>query len=403
MFVLFSSSNKLIEVINMSFSNNKKVKLWAERISDAMPVVKKSKSLFSQDELKGKKYGMTVNTYIPDPGRTFEGLEANEDGVNEVEYSVKLDNIGNSCVIDSWDELTNIEAFDKEIVKPRAVKTAKEIQDKVIKDTFYRSAQVVVTTAGADFETLSEGAAKLREVAVAGNAVSFLSPTTQGKIAAGGLAKFIPDEEQKKIYHKAYLGEYAGASQIEVQGIPVIKTPTAAATLAVTFTTADGGLAPISTGTIANGVEGASIPFSAEGLKIVDVNGMETDQDFIVMADASGNFPELRITYPGQNCNNANAWVASGTTALTFAPMLATGTKYEVSQVRIDDALAFDNYKFGKIAGSEELGDETVDGVRVQVIRGGNVKSRTSMVRIDCPFAAGLPEVRQSVTLFIKK
>ena len=91
----------------------------------------------------------------------------------------------------------------------------------------YRSCQAVVTTGDADFDTLSEGAAKLREVAVAGDAVSFLSPTQMGKIAAGGLAKFIPDDIQKKIYSKNYLGEYAGASQVECQGLPKITTPSA--------------------------------------------------------------------------------------------------------------------------------------------------------------------------------
>ena len=387
----------------MAFSNSKKVKLWAERIADEMPVVKKSRPYLTQEEMKGKKYGKSYKVYTPDAGRVFDGLVANEDGVNEVEYEITLKNKGNSCSIDSWDEITNIESFDKEIVKPRAVKLAKEIQQDVIKNTFYRSAQAVVTTGVADFETLSEGAAKLREAAVAGNAVSFMSPTTMGKIAAGGLAKFIPDEEQKKIYHKAYLGEYAGASQIEVQGVPVITTPSGAATLSVSFTTAEKGLEPVSTGTIANGVAGASIPFSAEGLKLVDVNGVETDQDFIVMADASGNFPELRITYPGQNFNNANAWVASGTSALTFVPMLSASTTYEVGQVRIDDSLAFDTYKFNKLAGVEDLGSETVDGVRVECVKGSNVKTRDSLVRIDCPYACGLPEVRQSVTVFTKK
>ena len=261
-----------------------------------------------------------------------------------------------------------------------------------------------VTTGNADFETLSEGAAKLREVAVAGDAVSFLSPTTMGKIAAGGLAKFIPDDIQKKIYGKNYLGEYAGASQIELQGLPVITTPsTMAASISLTEEAGKKGLNAVTSVAITGGVANASIPFTADGLKLVDVNGVETDQDYVIMADANGHIPELRISYQGQGFNNPNAWVASGTTALTLNPVLTTGTKYEVGSVRIADALAFDTYKFNKLAGVDELGTESDGGVRMEVIKASNGITRESLIRMDCPYAAGIPEPRQNVTMFIAK
>ena len=385
------------------FSNNKKVKALAVAVADNMPYIKKSVSEFSQDEVKGKKCGMTMTTYITDTGKVYDGLTVNPEGITEVEYTTTLKNKAVPVEYDSWDTLVNIEDFDKEVIKKRAIHLAKAVQDDVIKDTIYRSVQAVVTTGNADFETLSEGAAKLREVAVAGDAVSFLSPTQMGKIAAGGLAKFIPDDVQKKIYSKNYLGEYAGASQVECQGLPKITTPSAMA-FSVSLTDVSGkGFAPVTAGSITGGVHNASIPFRADGLKVVDVNGMETDQDYIVFADENGNIPELRITVEGQGYGNPNAWVESGTNALTFEPLLASGTKYEVGQVRIADALKFDTYKFNHVPSTEEIGTETVDGVRVEAVAGGNILDRTSVARIDCPYMAGLPETRQSVTLFIKK
>ena len=351
-----------------NFSNNKKVKALAVAVSDAMPYVKKSVSEFSQDEVKGKKCGMTMTTYITDTGKVYDGLTVNPEGITEVEYTTTLKNKSIPVEYDSWDTLVNIEDFDKEVIKKRAIHLAKAVQDEVIKDTIYRSVQAVVTTGNADFETLSEGAAKLREVAVAGDAVSFLSPTQMGKIAAGGLAKFIPDDIQKKIYSKNYLGEYAGASQVECQGLPKITTPSAM-NFTVSLTDVSGkGFAPVNAGSVTGGVHNASIPFRAEGLKVVDVNGMETDQDYIVFADENGNIPELRITVEGQGYGNPNAWVESGTTELTFEPLLASGTKYEVGQVRIADALKFDTYKFNHVPSTEEIGTETVDGVRLEAI-----------------------------------
>ena len=254
------------------FSNNKKVKALAVAVADNMPYIKKSVSEFSQDEVKGKKCGMTMTTYITDTGKVYDGLTVNPEGITEVEYTTTLKNKAVPVEYDSWDTLVNIEDFDKEVIKKRAIHLAKAVQDDVIKDTIYRSCQAVVTTGNADFETLSEGAAKLREVAVAGDAVSFLSPTQMGKIAAGGLAKFIPDDIQKKIYSKNYLGEYAGASQVECQGLPKITTPSAM-NFSVSLTDVSGiGFAPVTAGSITGGVHNASIPFRAEGLKVVDVN-----------------------------------------------------------------------------------------------------------------------------------
>lgn len=389
----------------MSFTNNKKVKLLAKTIADNMDYVKKSKSYLSQDEMKGKKYGMSYEVYIPDPGKVFDGLVADVSEVNEIPYTITLKNKGNACEIDSWDEIVNIEDFQKEIVKPRAVKLAKEIQKDVIKDTAFKSTQAVVASAPS-FKALTDAAAALEEAAVAGNIVSFLSPTNHGTIAETGLAKYIPDDIQKKIYGRNYLGEYAGASQIALSNMPVIETTTKpTATASVTVVSADDGtelgFAPIT------GVAGSNLvagtPFSAAGLKLVDVNGVETDQDYVIMADANGNIPELRVTMQGQAYNNPNAWVASGTSALTLGCMLDANSKYDIGVVRTEDALAFDTYKFNKLAGTEEIGTETVDGVRVECVKGSNVKTRESLVRIDCPFAAGIPEPRNVVTLFIKK
>ena len=389
-----------------SFTNNKKVKLIAKTVADNMDYVKKAHSYMSQDQLKGKKYGMSFEVYIPDPGKVQDGLVTDPDEIVEVPVTVTLQNKNTSCEIDSWDEITNIEDFQGEIVKPRATKLAKEIQKDAIKQTIFRAAQAVVADAPS-FEVLSEGAAALQEASVAGNIVSFLAPSEHSKIAATGLAKYIPDDIQKKIYTKNYLGEYAGASQISLANMPVITTPASASTFSVTLTpvTDDDsntiGFEAIKSGTGTNLFNG--VPFKAAGLKLVDVNGVETDQDFIVIADANGNIPELRITVEGKAYGNPNAWVAAGTSTLTFTPLLDTETKYAIGQVRTEDALGFDTYKFNKLAGVDDLGSETVDGVRVEVVKGSNVLTRQSCVRIDCPFCVTLPETRNAVALYIKK
>lgn len=378
------------------FSNNKKTKIIAAIAADNMDYVKASKSYLPQSKREGMKYGQSYTVYIPDPGKVVNGLNADPDTINEVEYTVTCDNDNTSVELDAWNKLNDIEDFTKEIAKPKATKLAKTVQKKIIDDTIFQSSQTIV--GNANFNTLTNAAAALEEVAAAGDFVTFLSPTKHGQIAAGGLANFIPDSIQKDIYGKNYLGEYAGCSQVSLQGMPEVNIA-GTETLSVTLASANGGFAPVSSGTVANIAKNA--PFTADGLFLVDCNGIETDVPYVVNADKDGKFPELRITEQGKAYNNPNAWVAEGTSALTFALAAESGT-YSVGVCREKDALAFDTYKFTDLPGSENS-TETVDGVSVKMSQYGDGSHMKSLVRLDMPFACGIPDSRRQVTILMRK
>lgn len=380
----------------MAFSNNHKTKIIAAIAADNMDYVKKSKSYLPQSQREGMKYGQSYTVYIPDPGKVVDGLVADPDTINEVEYTVTCENKNTSVELDVWNKLNDIESFTKEVAKPKAQKLARQVQKDVIDKTAFESAQTIVGEA--NFNTLTNAAAALEEAACAGDFVTFTSPTVHGRIAATGLANYIPDEIQKKIYGKNYLGEYAGCSQIDLSNMPEIKIA-GNETLSVTLTSADGGFAPVSTGTVANIQKNA--PFVAEGLFLVDVNGIETDIPYVVSVDKDGKFPELRITEQGKAYGNPNAWVAKGTTALTFTLAAAAGT-YSVGVARESDALAWDSYRFSDLPGSENS-TETVDGVSIKMSQYGNGEKMQSLVRLDCPFAAGIPDPRRNVTIMFRK
>lgn len=380
----------------MSFSNNHKTKIIAALAADNMDYVKRSKSYLNQSQREGMKYGQSYTVYIPDPGKVVDGLVADPDTINEVEYTVTCENKNTSVELDAWNKLNDIESFTKEIAKPKAQKLARQVQKEVIDKTAFESAQTIVGEA--NFNTLTNAAAALEEAACAGDFVTFTSPTVHGRIAATGLANYIPDEIQKKIYGKNYLGEYAGCSQIDLSNMPEVKIA-GTETLSVTLTSADGGFAPVSTGTVANIDKNA--PFVAEGLFLVDVNGIETDIPYVVSVDKDGNFPELRITEQGKAFGNPNAWVAEGTSSLTFTLAAESGT-YSVGVAREADALAWDTYKFTDLPGSENS-TETVDGVSIKMSQYGNGEKMTSLARLDMPYAAGIPDARRNVTIMFKK
>lgn len=382
------------------FSNNEKVKMIATEVADKCPYLKEATSYMTQGQLDGKKYGRTYKVYIPDPGKVVDGLVADPDNLQEVEVPVTLENKNTSFEVNVWNKLTDFEDFKKEIVKPKAVLLAQSLDKAAIDTTVFKAAQAVVGSA--NFATLSDASMALDEAKVAGTKVAFVKPTVAGKIANGGLANFIPDDIQRKIYADAYLGQYAGAAVINEANLPVVDaTNISKANASVTLTDVSGkGFEPI-TSVSGTGLK-AGWAFSAEGLKVVGKDGIQTEQDYAIIVDKDGKIPELRITVDGQAFGNPNAWVASGTTALTLKPILNEGDKYFVGQVRTQKALGVDTYKFDDLPGSENA-TETVDGISIKMSQYGNGTNMTVLGRLDAPYAFTLPEPREAVTVYFKK
>lgn len=394
------------------FANNTKVKLVAAAVADELDYIKASVSKMPQSEFKGKKYGKTYQLYIPDVGTVKEGLEASPDDIVEVPTEIRLNNFNTSCTLDAWNELGDVEAFADEIAKPRGQHLARQMAKSIIANNVFKNMQAVVSNAPG-FGVLSDASAALNELAVGGEVVSFMHPTVMGKIAASGLANFIPGTEAKELYGKNYLGQYAGAEQIQCALLPTVtikNAPTATITLTAVE---DGqsntiGFETVDTITGTNLVPGAV--FTTGGaLKIVDQSGIETEQDvqIIVLSvndeGTSAKISPIRITVEGKNTGNPNAWMKAGVSTLTLTSALEVGSTYWVGQVRTKESMAFDSYKFENLPGSENEDVATVGGVTVKMSTYGDGTNLTKLVRLDTPHAAGIWEPRSCVAVYIKK
>lgn len=384
----------------MAFSNNEKTQIIASLVNEKMDYVKASKSYLKQSDFAGKKFGKSYKIYIPDPGKVVDGIVANPDSVDEIETIVTLENKNNSCELTVWNTLGDIDKFIDEIAKPRAIALARGIQKSIVDANVYKSVQAVVSSS-ANFATLSDASTALEELAVAGDIVSFQHPTVLGKISASGLASFIPENSLKEIYTKNYLGEYAGASHVGLPAMPTLTTATLSnITITLSADPSNNGCAEVTS--VSGAVAG--VPYVLSGVKIVDASGVETDQDYVVIADANGNIPSLRITKTGKGFGNPNAWVSTIPANVTGKPLLENSTTYYVGQVRAKDALAFDSYKFEDLPGSENEAVAAGEGaLTVKMSQYGDGEHLTKLVRLDAPYAAGLPDARNSVTVYIKK
>lgn len=388
------------KILGNEFSNNKKVKLIAGEVYDNMPYTKKAKSYMTQGELEGKKYGNTYAIYLVDCGEVHDGLEAKPDTVTEYEVPVTLKNKNTSVELDAWNKLGDIESFTDEIARPRGRKLARSVEKEVIEDTLPKAFQIVAGSA--NFKTLTDMSKALDEVSMAGTKVTFVKPTVAGTIANGGLANFIPSEIQSKIYKDAYLGQYAGASVIEDNLMPVVNIAgDETAAFAVANVSGIGAESATVVGYNVTGFTGApNTPFKLEGVKIVGLDGMETDQDFFVIADKDGKIPEVRLAVKGHNVNNANGWVETGSFTPSATLAVESG-KYALGQCRDEQAVGFDQYKFSDLPGSENA-TESVGNVSMKMSTYGDGKFMTTLTRLDLPFAATLPEPRRAVVGYFK-
>jgi hypothetical protein len=415
-----------------AFTNRKKLDLLATALRDNMPYVRASKQEFPQSELKGKKFGASVHTYLADPGSVQDGIVADPDTITEVELTAIMANKNTSVETDMWENFVDVEDYSKQVLKPKGLKLARTIEKDVIDQNVYASVQAVVQpkVGGASvFDTgiIGDASAALGELAVAGRLVCFQSPSLLGKISRGLQRNFLPDDIMKDLYKNRYLGECENSSVIEQPLMPKITMSANMDTApTITFTVANTDASsnvlnyePVSTITVSGAgktlEEGAA--YEIPGVYVVDQSGMRTNQPFVVIyhkeitgvshgqATYGFKIPEIRLAVGDQKgAGNPNAWTPNALASLTvtLTPLLGAGKSYLVGQTRLDDALVFDSYTFDDLPSSrtENVG---VDGpISLKCMEFGDGKNGVQLTRIDAPYLSKIWDPRLSVTTYVE-
>lgn len=412
------------------FSNRKKLIMLSAAIQENMDYIKEADDLFPQSEMEGKKYGMSVHGYLPDAGSVSQGLVAHPDKAHQVEVTAWLDNYNTAAETDMWDEIENIEDFKKEMVDKRAKKLAREVQLAVIKENVYRSAQVVVTSS-VGYDMLGDASAALDELSIVGERIDFQTPKTFSKIARTGANLFLPSDIQKDLYEKAALGVYNDADCIKLPGLPILNTTGMAAKLTVAGTVKKDssnnilGVTQITTCTGVSGDVIPGVPYTVEGLFVVDEGGVETAQPYVVIPvseiyyDEDGVrqtrtvIPGLRISATGKSWGNPNAHMAAATintatagstTTLTLSPVsgITAGKHYQVGQVRNKKALSFSGLKFKNLPAAKQDNVGVFENVSLKMQSAPELLNGVAYFRIDMGFVARIFDNRQSVTTYLQ-
>lgn len=411
-----------------TFVKRKALRLLASAVREQMPYIANAESLFPQESMKGKKFGMAVHGYLPDAGSVYDGLVATPDKAHEVEITAYVKNKGTAVEVDLWDEFTNIEDFKRTIVDKRAGKLAREVQLAIMGENIFRSAQVAVASS-AGLPLLGEASAKIDELAVDGDKVCFQTPTVFSAIGDSTLKNFLPSETMKKIYGERNLGTYHSAAQVELPGLEILNTTGMDAAPTITMAVVKDasntviGLKPTEeitgsgTGSLIKGV-----PYKVSGLKIVDESGIETAQDYIIIVNEEVRYdndgvaqtvqyvPEIRVTVDGKAYGNPNAHMDATTLAaaisgsdatFTLSPVLTASKHYQVGQCRTIKSLSFDQYRFDSLPAAKQDEVGTYKNLTLKMQSAPQLLNGVNMMRIDMPFCAKLWEPRQSVTTYL--
>lgn len=412
-----------------SWTNRKKLDLLATAIRDNMPYIRASKQEFPQSELKGRKFGASVHTYLMDPGSVGDGIVVDPDTNTEVELTAIMANKNAAIETDLWEELNDIEDL-KKIIKTKGLKLARSVEKDVIDQNVFASVQAIVQpkVGGApvyDTGVIGDASAALGELAVAGKLVTFASPTLTGKISRSLQRNLLPEDIMRDLYKNAYLGECENTSVIAQALMPkVTMTSTMDTAPEITFTVAntDGSsnaisYEPVSTMSASSGSvtldEGAA--YVIPNVYVVDQSGMRTNQPFVVIwhKEITGvnkgvptygyKIPEIRLAVGDQKgSQNPNAWTPAPLANLTVSltPLLTAGSSYLITQTRLDDSLVFDAYTFSDLPSSktENVG---VDGpVALKLMAFGDGKNGVQLSRLDACYLSKIWDPRLSVTSY---
>lgn len=400
---------------NGKLSTAKKLKVIAAQVYDNADYIKGAKSYVKQEDVKGKKVGKTYTVYIPGTGKVFEGLDASNavSDITEVEYDITMKNKGIFVENDAWENLTSIEDASS-LARVNGRKLGGEIVKDVISDTVFQSNQAVVASA-ASLSVVADAAAALTNAAADGSKALFQDPKANAKMSVGALGQFIPSDIQKEIYTSNYLGEFGGLSVISTPHMPTVVAGCASITVPFNAVSGTGDLSSTVIGaeeitavSATGGKKGEC--FTVDGLKLVDMNGIQTNQDFtvILQSDATtagiAEVAPIRIGVGDSIYNAPNAYLAEAPAGdLSGTALLTSGATYLVGVARPEDALAFDTYKFDDIPGCENDSVTFKNLLSLQVAKGGQITDRSSVTRLDCPYAAGIPDARTQVTTYIKQ
>lgn len=400
-----------------AFVTSAGLEVFALEIEEACPIIEDTRS--TQKGLKGREGGK-LKVVIPDPGSTVvkkgavpqigSGGDITSTEITEFEREFEVSVATNAGSLDSLEETTDIDSFEKEVAAPRATELGASVQDDIVSNTcFVADSAVVVDGTQSTFDgynLLSELGGILADARCGGEKVGYMSGKVKSKIAKTGLNLFNTNAIADDLYRKAKIGEYSNVMWKNTP-MPIITASAAIASCTVSAAPSEGAesITLAASGITTSTTLKAGTVFTVANVNRCDVLGHDMGElkSFIVLEDVTASAAgSITVKVGAINAKGGHKNVTAlpaASAAVTFK--LTGGKHYAVVYAFQKGNIEMSGVKL-KNSGLDEVSAPSPSGkVIMSAVVHGDV-NRLATYRFDTAYLAGMVDSRRVAVGFIQ-
>lgn len=327
------------------------------------------------------------------------------------------------------EKMFQIGNLDKNIIQGRINHMCQNVEKDIVTRNWTKAGGACVAgSSEIGFVAMDKAMAMLQTIKSEGAWTGYMSPLFKSKLSSSAAAKSsgfdVPDDILRQMYGRHAIGIYAGCDWVNEAFMPEYTTGTfnptdtasAAVKTAVTQTTASSttGYSVISLKNCgASGTVPKGTPFTIAGVYDVSTGGLAmpflkvfvTQEDAV--ADGSGNVDVkvLPIYFNDDTKGYTNNIYVSGSEIPVNAavtPLVDKNTSYYVAMIKEDSAFNWTPFELDDVEGCKNTTTST-DDLTVQLVSGGDLKTRKNAMRFDCPYFGDIVDPRACRLVFYKK
>ena len=181
---------------------NKMAMLLSLEMAKLAGFLKKGAKNYFQDQMAGKRCGLTYDFILRDAGNVVEGLVASPRDIAEKKVSLTIKNYNNSVRTDALEGVTDI-TWQDEIAETYAKKLIQKVEADAVEDSITKATTCFV---GEGFAPMANAGAYLQSITNE-DIYGFIDPQAQATLAANG-QQFVPTGAPNDLYSRGRLGTF---------------------------------------------------------------------------------------------------------------------------------------------------------------------------------------------------
>ena len=315
--------------------------------------------------------------------------------------------------------------LDKNVIQGRINHLCQNVEkDLVTRNWTKAGGACVAGSTEIGFVAMDKAMAMLQTIKSTGSWTGYISPLFKSKLSTTAAQKQggfdVPDDALRQMYARHAIGIYAGADWVNEAFMPEFTSgalnSTSTASTGVTVKTAvsrQGANEITLTGITASGSVPKGTPFTIEGVYDVSTGGiaMPWKKTFIVQEDATANgsgdvtVKVLPIYFNDDTKGYKNTVYVSGSEIGAGAVVKSdvdASTTYYVALIKEDEAFNWTPFELEEVEGDKNTTTST-DDLTVQLVSGGDLKTRKNAMRFDCAYFGDIVDPRACRLVFYKK